>query len=172
MSITKVGKRKVLSVEELKENLHYNPETGIFTRIKANYGTVKIGDIAGTLTSMGYIAIRVGAIHYQAHRLAWLYMTGEMPTEFIDHIDCIKSNNRFCNLRESTNRQNAQNLKKAQKHNSTGFLGVSYDKKRDKFKASIYKNGKSKHLGRFDTAKEAHEAYLCAKREFHEFCTI
>ena len=173
MSNAKVAKLLVLSVEELKRNLHYNPDTGVFTRVASNHPKVKIGDIAGSIRN-GYVVIKINVIAYNAHRLAWLYMTGAMPKEFIDHINGDRSDNRFCNLREATNAQNVQNEKTLRKNNTTGFAGVILNKrKKDKrYCAQIKINRKNVALGCFECPKEAHQAYLEAKRKFHEFCTI
>ena len=163
---------KTLSVEELKEFLHYNPETGIFTWVKDNKNKrIRIGCVAGTISlKKGYITIKINKVQYQAHRLAWLYMTGEMPENLIDHKNTIRSDNRFDNLREATNIQNLHNQVKPQKNNKTGFLGVSLGK--GKYRSQISIRGTVRYLGLFVTAEEAHQCYLEAKRELHPFCMI
>lgn len=171
MNLAKVVKMKVLSVDVLKENLHYEPTTGIFTWIKRHSGT-KIGSIAGGLDKNGYIRISINASRYQAHRLAWLYMTGTMPTDLIDHKNGVKSDNWFDNLRESSHQQNMHNQINPTKGSRVGLLGVSFDKSSNKFMSQIVVNGKNKHLGRFVAAEEAHEAYLKAKKEFHPFSNL
>lgn len=170
MATAKARKSRIISVEELKENLRYNPETGHFTWIKRSVDTCIIGGIAGYINN-GYVTIRVNKIAYTAHRLAWLYMTGEMPKSMIDHKDTDRSNNRFSNLRQSTQKQNLQNQIRPKSNNKSGFLGVSYTI-RQRFRADIRIDGKTIYLGAFKTAEEAHEAYLIAKRKVHEFCTI
>lgn len=172
MNNAKVVKMLTLSVDVLKENLHYNPETGIFTRIKSNNNRVKIGDVAGSLNKNGYIYIEINSIAYRANRLAWFYMTEAMPSNFIDHKNGIRHDNRFCNLRQATNKQNLQNQTKPQKGNKLGFLGVSFYKSSGKYVAHIRINGTQKTLGYFSTPEKAHEVYLKAKRENHSFCTI
>lgn len=178
MNNAKVVKRKTLSVEELKENLHYDPLTGIFTRIKSNCKRIKVGDIANGKDNNGYVRIKVNGIIFFAHRLAWLYTYGEMPKDCIDHKNGNPSDNRIDNLRESTHRQNMQNRVKTHVNNQTGFLGVTQHKRKGKKKeklkytASIKMNGKTIHLGDFENAELASEAYLVAKRKMHEFCTI
>jgi len=88
----------------------------------------------------------------------------------IDHRDCKKSNNRFDNLREATAISNMQNMRRAMKGNLTGLLGVRF---RDgKYSAQIKINGKSKHLGLFKTAEEAHAEYVLAKRLHHPSGTL
>lgn len=172
MKLGKGKEMRVLTQQELKENLHYNSETGIFTWSRDS-SRVKKGQTAGTKIREGYIAICVNAIQYRAHRLAWLYMTGEIPKDCIDHINGIRDDNRFNNLREATNAQNIHNQTKPHKNNKTGFLGVSKNKYYNKkYKATIKTGGILLCLGYFNTPEEAHEAYLKAKRELHPFCTV
>lgn len=154
----------------LKEILSYDPNTGIFMRLTSSGGR-KAGSIAGSPHGRGYLKLMVDNKKYFAHRLAWLFETGEWPKFNIDHIDGNKSNNSFRNLRDINQSSNLQNQKKAKSDNrSTGILGAY--KHRDKFVACINISGKKTHLGVFDTADDAHEAYLKAKREHHEGCTI
>lgn len=170
MTSAKVRKRKVLSIEELKEILHYDPKTGIFTYIKRRGRKIRQGTTAGGTVYGGYIGIGINGKYYLAHRLAWLYMTGEMPKQFIDHINGNRADNRFCNLREVSNTENIQNQTKAHKGSKTGYLGVYAEGKR--FFARVKVNGVIHHLGTHDTAEQAHEAYLEAKRRLHKTCTI
>ena len=107
---------------------------------------------------------------YQAHRLAWSLHYQEMPSQDIDHINGIKTDNRICNLRLVTVRQNQYNQRKPRIDNKSGYLGVTVYK--DKWMASIKINSKTKHLGYFSTPQEANEAYINAKRKHHETCTI
>ena len=158
-------------LEDLRKSLDYNPETGEF-RWKIAAGRVRAGSLAGCVQPNGRLYIRFQGKRYQAHRLAWLLTHGEWPDEMIDHLDGNPLNNRISNLRDVSRSVNNQNQRKAQSRNSTGFLGVSFHKRTGKFQAQITLNGKDKHLGYFPTAELAHAAYLAAKREIHEGCTI
>ena len=160
-----------LTQQELKKQLHYNPDTGLFTRLVTNSSRVKVGDICKNYSN-GYIVFRVNSVLYKAHRLAWLYMTGNFPKYFIDHINGITNDNRFFNLRECNNAENAQNIKKPRINNKSGYLGVSWEKNNLKYVAKICIDGNRKRLGLYENAEDAHEAYLKAKRELHAFCTI
>jgi hypothetical protein len=164
----------MLTQECLKEYLHYDSETGIFTWIKRPYhaNRIKIGEHAGSNHIMGYRATRLFNTRYLLHRLAWLYEYGKFPDDDIDHINGIKNDNRICNLRESTDYGNMQNMIRPTKRNKLGLLGVSYDKTKKKYVAQIHHNGKYTHIGRFDTKEAAYEAYLKAKRKHHSTCTI
>jgi len=158
-----------LTQEYLHSILNYDAKTGIFTRKVKTANCVKIGEVAGSINSNGYILIRLLSKKYSAHRLAWLYIYGLIPKE-IDHINCIKNDNRIDNLRPATRGENLQNKLKALSNNkSSNMLGVSFNKNLNKFCARIQVNRKLIHIGYFYTAQEAHEAYLKAKREHHPF---
>jgi hypothetical protein len=155
-----------LTAQRLRELLHYDPETGVFTWKVANGTRAKVGAIAGSL-SKGYILVRVDALNRRAHRLAWFYVNGEWPTDEIDHINGDKSDNRICNLRCVSRSVNLQNQRQPRSDNARGlYLGVGWDKARQKWRAQI-KDGKNTFLGRFNSQEEASEAYLAAKRRLH-----
>ena len=157
-----------LTQERLRELLHYDPETGIFTW-RVNRGCVKAGAVAGSYMTNGYLHFGIDGRTYMNHRLAWLYVHGEMPPDMIDHVNHIKDDNRIANLRLADMSLNKQNQKRALSNNKSGFLGVHYAKG---WRAAIRIDGKQVHLGRFKTPEEAHQAYLAAKRRFHAGCTI
>ena len=161
----------MITADRLRELLHYCPETGIFTWLISTNRRIKIGSVAGTLNSRGYICININGKIYKSHRLAWLYVHGNWPANNIDHIDGSRSNNAISNLRDVNQSINQQNRRIAKINNkSTGLLGVT--KRNNQFLAQIMINGKSKYLGLFDDANVAHEAYLAAKRIHHKGCTI
>lgn len=150
----------------LKSILHYDPETGLFTW-RQRKGNSKVGFVAGTIAN-GYVQIRIDKQSYLGHRLAWLYMTGNLPENQIDHRNMIRSDNSWVNLRNATSGENHQNRTK-NSNNKSGYLGASPHKDTGKFLATIKVNRVGYNLGLFDTAKEAHEAYKLAKRELHKF---
>lgn len=159
-----------MNADELRRLLHYDPDSGVFTW-KLTRGRANAGDKAGYLRAIGYVVIRFGGRHEYAHRLAWVWMTGEQPPKEIDHINGNRGDNRWTNLRASSPSHNMQNVRKAWSHNkSTGLLGAYRNGRR--FRAVIRANGRNLFIGAFDTADEAHAAYLKAKRELHEGCTI
>lgn len=159
-----------LTSERLRELLHYDPETGIFTwRVRAS-SSAQIGAVAGSPEKDGRVRITVDGKHYLAYRLAWLWVLGGWPEHQIDHEDGDPSNNRWANLREATHAQNQQNIRRAKKNSTHGFLGVT--KSRDKWRCGIRLNGKYHGRCGFPTPEAAHAAYLELKRELHEFCTI
>lgn len=158
-----------ITLQHLKDNLEYNPETGIFTRLIANSQNTKVGDQAGWKTVLGYIELKIDGVHYKAHRLAIFYMTGIYPADDVDHVNLNRSDNRFANLRSATRSQNQFN-KAISSKNKTGFKGVSFHKASQKFVAQGSFQGKSYHLGVFDDAEEASAAYQSfAKKNHGEF---
>lgn len=121
----------------------------------------------------GYLRVRLDKTDIALHRAAWVIYYGKYPDGVIDHIDGDKKNNRIENLRCVSVSVNTQNQRSAMRHNKCGFLGVTHEKQTGKFKAAINIGlGKSKTLGRFNTAEEAHAAYVNAKRVYHAGCTI
>lgn len=160
-----------LTAKQLRELLHYDPETGIFTWL-VRRGCALAGDVAGNLTKAGYIQIYVNNIQYKAHRLAWLYVYESFPEKFIDHINGKRSDNKIVNLRNVTNAENVQNLRHARSDNGSGLQGVGKNGRGKKWRATITILGKKKFLGNFHTKELAHQAYLEAKRILHPTCTI
>ena len=155
----------------MKELLHYDPETGVFTR---NYdrGPYKRGEPAGAITVQGYVLLNAGSDKYLAHRLAFLYMTGSFPSDVVDHINGNRFDNRWENLRPATRSQNLQN-RGPQKQNTYRLKGVFYDEQRRKWLASIKHQGKAYFLGRHKTKEEAAHAYNKAAIELHgEFAVL
>lgn len=157
--------------EFLKSRLQYDTETGLFTRIKGVPGNKgSVGNIAGAVGIQGYVEINFRGLKKKAHRLAWLYMTGEWPKHDIDHINGDRADNRWCNLREADDSMNAQNQRKPNARNTSGYLGAS--KCGNRWKAQIQADGKVRHIGLYATALEAHEAYVEAKRQLHPGNTL
>lgn len=157
-----------LSHERLQEVLDYDPDTGIFRwKVPQGKGRIKSGDVAGSVGRSGYHRIDVEKTKYQAHRLVWLYMTGAWPAMDIDHINRIKSDNRFVNLREATDVQNGQNSRASR--GKSRWRGVHWHAHAKKWQARISVNGKQRHLGLFDTEEDAAEAYQSAQRRFHPY---
>lgn len=156
----------MLTQTELKRHLHYDKDTGIFTRIISNASNVKVGDVAGIKMTEGYLQITVNNRKYLSHRLAWLYIHGEFPPSQIDHKNGIKDDNSIFNLREANNQQNNFNVG-AQKNNTSGFKGVSFYKITGKWKATAKLSGKRYHLGYFSTPELASEAYQAFAKKHH-----
>lgn len=162
----------------LRECFNYDPDTGVLTwrdrplghfksrRAYAMWNKKYSGRTAGSLMACGYLVVgRYPA--YLIHRVIWKWVIGDDPPEQIDHIDGIRTNNRWENLRLATNSENQRNTS-VQRNNQLGIRGVH--KKGGRFRARIFVAGKSQFLGSFATAKEAQAAYDKAAAElFGEF---
>ena len=159
-----------ITAEQLREILDYSVETGIFIWKIRPSKAVKAGDVAGNIDKRGYSTLGIRGEIYRTHRLAWLYVTGSWPTGMIDHINGVKADNRFSNLRDVGAVGNSENVRKPNKRNKSGFMGVfAYQ---GKWRASITVKRKTKWLGDYATPEEAHQVYLEAKRKYHSACTI
>ena len=165
-------KPPTVSLDQIKQTLSYCPDTGQFTWLVSRKGTKGKGSIAGSINNLGYVDIRVLGLRILGHRLAVWYSTGKLPSDQVDHKNGIRSDNRIANLREASAAENKQNVKAARRHNKIGLLGFSFSKPMKKFQARIRVNNIVHRLGYFDSPEDAHQVYLAAKRNLHQFCTI
>ena len=156
-----------LTQDRLKELLHYDPETGIFTRRVNRRGGAKAGVAVGYPDKTGYMCFKLLGKHRKIHRLAFLYMEGVFPPDQVDHINGDRADNRWANLRHSNAQENAHNYGGPTSKNRAGYLGVSVTTCVRPYRACIGVLGKVKHLGNFTTPEAAHAAYLKAKDELH-----
>lgn len=141
-----------LSAEQLHSILDYDPKSGLF-HWKQSFGVnAKEGNIAGYVRPDGRRQIKIGYIRYLASRLAWLYVYGEWPGLFVDHIDRDKSNDAISNLRQATARQNHWNSG-VKRHNSLGLRNITRHKKR--FAVRIYQDKQAIYRQSFATLEEA-----------------
>ena len=162
---------RTISQEALKEVLHYDPDTGLFRYIKSITRKTPVGKIPTATTGNGYLAVYINGQQLRQHRLAWLYVYGEMP-EQIDHINGIRTDNRIANLRPANTSLNNMN-RKIQANNRSGFKGVAFKEKTRRYAAAISRGKVRRHLGYFDTPQEAHAAYAKAAKELHgEFAKL
>ena len=150
-----------IAQNELLNILNYNDKTGIFTWKNSESRKIRVGSIAGCFDKDKYIQIRINNRSYRAHRLAWLYVYGELPLGQIDHIDGNPSNNAIENLRIVSPRENNQNRKE---HRNGHLVGTTYNKNAKKWQAQISINGKNISLGYYDTQKQANDAYIIKER--------
>lgn len=164
-SIPRGAKRKPsMTQDELKSILHYDLDTGLFTWLISPAKQTLIGTVAGHRNEKGYIKIGYKRKIYAAHRLAWLYVTGEWPVDQIDHWDLIKDNNRWLNLRECSNRENQFN----QNVRIDNLLGVrNISKRKGKFMVRFQYNGKHRSFGTFSSLEEAKTRADHLRKELH-----
>ena len=160
-----------MDLEKLRTEFAYNASTGVLTRLYTGRGIAKTAP-TGWLGSSGRMHVRVHGRTWLQHRLIWYIVHGELPSE-IDHVDGNGANNRLNNLRAVSHAENMHNMRRPQRNNTSGFLGVSHvGNLKTPWKATIQKNRKKVHLGFFDTPVAAHAAYLEAKRNLHTTCSI
>lgn len=169
-----------LTAEYLRERLHYDPETGVFTwrpkdgtgKDDGRWNTRYAGAKAGSLDlSEGYVRVKIDGVFYKAHTLAWLYQTGAWPEFFIDHRNRERADNSWTNLRAATRSDNARNAS-LRKDSTSRRKGVTWLKSRDRWAAVIRVHGKQRCLGLFRDKEAAAIAYRdAAKLHFGEFAT-
>lgn len=156
----------MITQERLKQLLHYQPETGVFTWIVSRRG-VSAGSVAGNKHQIGYIQIGVDGKLYRAHRLAFMYMTGAFPSNLVDHANGVRDDNRFDNLREATLSENRCNAVMGTA-NTSGCKGVYWLKRDSVWAAKIRYDNKAFYLGRYDSFEEAAEAVRLKRSELHK----
>jgi hypothetical protein len=160
--------RDALTVERLRELIDYDPETGIFKR-RTKCGCLRAGTIATSKTDQGYLRIGIDHHRYRAHRLAWLYMTGEWPPKEIDHWDLNRFNNKWANIRLADHSQNMHNTM-ARSDNSCGIKGIWWYERSQNWGAQIQVRKRRIFIGYFKTREEAAKAYaVVAYEHFGEF---
>lgn len=152
----------MLTQEELKQKLLYDPKTGVFTWRDVTRN-VKEGTVAGWATTKGYVAIQVNGTSYLAHRLAWLYVTGSWPVSEIDHKNRVRNANMFNNLRPATHMQNSTNRALS----VSGTPGVVWYKPLEKWRALIRVGKKKVHLGYFICLEKAIAARRSAEITYY-----
>lgn len=164
-----------LTLERLHQLLSYDPATGLFTRLIAGRGPHVAGSIAGSPNQYRHIRITIDGKRYQAHRLAWFYMTCKWPvSDDIDHRNGIRDDNRWENLREADRSLNMQNQRRARVDNKSGLLGVQTNDWATgrNYTARIQHRSKRIYIGSYQTPEAAHAAYLQVKRQLHEGSTL
>jgi hypothetical protein len=176
-------KEREISAEYIRECVIYDPLTGLFTwrhRPLRHFMSVRSYNMwnakhAGrepsrSVNSRGYMGIMINKTKHQAHRIAWLYMTGGMPKLDVDHIDGIKTNNKFENLRLATRAENGRN-RGHNKNSAIGIKGVHWSKSNKRWISQIGKGRKKLYLGSFENPEDA--SYIAAAKELHgEFARI
>lgn len=147
--------------EQLRERFSYDHLTGQFTsrpfKEEGKRSLMHAKAVGGNHCE-GYTTVGINNRQYLAHRLAWIYMYGDCP-EYLDHIDGNRKNNAISNLREATKAQNGWNSKKPVT-NTSGYSRTG------KFRALLKMNGKTIHLGRFETAELAGFIYELACEKY------
>lgn len=160
-----------ISQEEVKRALDYDPATGVFHhRLRADrdrsWNMRFANEVAAPVLGNGYCYLVMGPKRRLAHRVAWLWMTGEWPAGQIDHINGDRTDNRWANLRIATQKQNSAN-QGLRTTNKSGVKGVCWVASKNLWKAVITLDGKNKFLGYYKTLAEAGSARQEAEVEHH-----
>lgn len=142
-----------LTLNEARNHLQYDADTGQFTRLTGHTAGGKVGRTDGK----GYIQIGLCGRRYMAHRLAWWLHHGAWPHDQIDHLNGDKADNRIANL-EVVNQTTNLLRRGRRKDNTSGTPGVAKHKATGKWEAYICINKKQRHLGLFAKKAEAIEA--------------
>lgn len=151
-----MARQKDLTQKRLKELLHYDPATGLFTWAITRK-KCKAGTRAGSYNDAGYRRITLDYNKYFEHQLVWLYVFGYIP-KMLDHKNRDPGDNRLENLRECTRSQNAANS--AKQHNSSlKYKGYWYRSDQEKYRVCVMKDGKKHYFGQYVTEEDAHAAY-------------
>ena len=148
-----------ITQEELKKILHYDPEIGVFTWLLKKSNRIKVGQIAGSrqvdiLCGKAYIRIKISKKMYLAHRLAVLYITGNLPENEVDHLDGNGTNNKWKNIRCVSAIENQRN-RRLQSNNSSGIGGVYWHVRNGKWHVRTWIGSKLIHLGYYDNLLDA-----------------
>jgi hypothetical protein len=169
----------MLDLNAVRELLDYDPETGALTWrergrkwFKSDHDQTRwnarfSGGRAGSAPKKkrGYVYVRSPGRIHKAHRVIWLWMTGEWPRDQVDHINHDRADNRWCNLRAATNADNQKNVS-LRADNTSGAVGVRRHTHGDKWRAQIKVGGRFIHLGLFDDKTTAIAARQAANEKY------
>ena len=143
---------------ELLSLAHYDPDTGVFTRLADGY-------VMGKPDRKGYLLTWLKDWRFRSHRLAWFYMTGAWPTQEIDHINGDTSDNRWTNLRECSHQQNNHN-QPLRRNNKSGVKGVHLNR-RGKWQVQVCLNYKIHHGGSYERLEDAERVARQLRERLH-----
>ena len=150
----------VMTVDEARS--WFSEVDGALWWRKANSNRAPAGSVAGSTAKHGYRVVVVNGRSYKGHRVVWLLRTGKWPTLRLDHINGVRGDNRFENLREATARLNAANRigRRARKYALPDGVHPNPGSARNPYRAAIKVNGKQLHIGTFPTPEAASAAHL------------
>ena len=164
-------KERKITYEYLSECLSYEPVTGLFTwkerppnhfstiRAWKSWNTRSKGHSPGYVDAEGYSTFAVNRVLLKAHRVAWMLMTKKWPEHDIDHINGIRNDNSFSNLRSASRKENSHNQKR-RSSNTSGCMGVNKRVGTENWRVRISHNGKQIHIGDYPSLEEAVSARM------------
>lgn len=157
----------MITQDYVKKFYIYEPDTGNFIWAVHRHGSKGVGSVAGKTDSHGYIQIRLNGKSHLAHRIAFIYMTGLAPHDKeIDHVDGVRNNNSWSNLRACNRRQNQQN-KIFISDSATGIRGVFKRKNKNAYDVVVSVGGKNRYFGRFPDLEFAELVAIEARNKYH-----
>lgn len=154
-----------LSQEYLMQLLRYEPDTGNLFWLKRTNSRATLSAPAGYIGPAGYRYVGIDGCAYKVARLAFLFMTGEIP-KVVDHINRVRLDDRWCNLRAADHNQNGQN-KGMPKSNTSGHVGVYWNKPRSKWYARCRVMGVMYNFGSYDDIELAALVASEARAKYH-----
>lgn len=161
--------KNTIDVAVLRSLLTYEPETGLLRWKDVGRAGVTSGMKAGFYNGDGYIQVCIDGRYIMAHRIIWALVHGVWPDGQIDHKNGTRDDNRIANLRDVDAVTNGQNKLPSVAWGQSKLMGAQWNKQRQCWHSAIKpRNGKRIFLGLFDTAEEAHAAYMDARKKFHE----
>lgn len=154
----------MITQARLKELFSYDPKTGFFTNLVDRGSRAKAGERAGSLSQRGYRDLKVDGVSYREHHLAWLYVNGIVP-EQLDHKNGVRHENWIDNLRPANGTQ--QNFNAERATGASALRGAYFDSRVQRWYSQIKIGGVVKWLGHFDSAEDAHRAFMAEVNVHH-----
>ena len=141
-------------VLEYLSKFSYDKEKGTIINTK--------NKIIGTKDKHGYLVYNILGKQFKVHRLIWLLETKEWPIGIIDHEDGVKDNNKFGNLKDTTQKVNCNNPNNRNRSdNISGVKGVSWDSNKNKWCVRLQTKGNYKFMGYYENKDEAISVVKC-----------
>jgi HNH endonuclease len=144
----------MLTIERLKSIINYDPQTGRMTWKAPLNNRRRAGDLVGCLDDDGYRHFGLDGKYYTVGRAAYFYMTGDWPNR-IDHINRIRTDDRWINLRNVTPQNNSMNRNVSSRNVTSGVSGVCWHKGKGKWRVYITIDYRQTDIGTFDDLDKA-----------------
>lgn len=154
-----------MAIDQTTLNKLFEYKNGKLYWKTAKAKNINVTKEAGCLLPSGYRQVGVNGKKYYTHRIVYFMFFGVLP-EYLDHINCIRDDNRIENLRECTIEENNRNTKK-RRNNTSGAKGVTWDRHANKWRARVCANSKNKYIGMYDNVETAKAAVEEARSKLH-----